>query len=70
MEDMAAITEMICRYAVFEDVYIQSVITSDDELKRCLVRLYAAILVYLSNARKYFEQNLASGYASLPYITN
>jgi hypothetical protein len=62
MEGAALIAEMICRYAIFEDVYIQSVSPADHELERALVHFYAAILVYLSKAKSYFEENTASRY--------
>lgn len=62
MEDIASITQMICRYAVFEDVYVQSMSTADDELERALIQFYAAILIYLSKAKKYFQENSASEY--------
>jgi hypothetical protein len=60
VEDAASIAEIICRYAVFENVYVQSVSVADDELMRALVRFYAAILIYLSKAKKYFQENSAS----------
>jgi hypothetical protein len=60
IEDAALIAELICRYAIFEDVYLQSSSPAADELQRALVNLYAAIMVYLSKARSYFDQNLAS----------
>ncbi|KIM92814.1 hypothetical protein OIDMADRAFT_107066 [Oidiodendron maius Zn] len=59
MEDITSIAQMICRYAVFEDVYAQSISAADDELERALIRFYAAILIYLSKARKYFQENSA-----------
>jgi hypothetical protein len=61
VEDAASIAEIICRYAVFENVYIQSISIGDDELERALVQFYAAILVYLSKAKNYFQENSASG---------
>lgn len=64
MEDIASITEMIPRYAVFENVYMQSIPTADDELERVLIQFYAAILIYLSRAKKYFEENSASAYCA------
>lgn len=56
--------ELICRYAVFEDLYLRSTSLATDELKRALVQLYAAIMIYLSKARRYFDQNSASKYRS------
>lgn len=59
VESAASIGEIICRYAVFEDVYLQSPCAAADELQRALVGFYAAILIYLSKVKSYFEQNSA-----------
>ncbi|KAH6670150.1 hypothetical protein B0J14DRAFT_517196 [Halenospora varia] len=59
VESAASIGEIICRYAVFEDVYLQSPSPATDELQRALVKFYAAIMVYLSKVKSYFEQNSA-----------
>ena len=64
MEDIALITQMISRYAVFEDVYVRSMSTADDELEKALIQLYTAILIYLSKATKYFQENSASVYCA------
>lgn len=57
VESAASIGEIICRYAVFEDVYLQSPSSAADELQRALVTFYAAIMIYLSKVKSYFEQN-------------
>jgi hypothetical protein len=36
--------------------------TADDELERALIEFYAAILIYLSKAKNYFQENSASVY--------
>ncbi|KFY32484.1 hypothetical protein V493_00153, partial [Pseudogymnoascus sp. VKM F-4281 (FW-2241)] len=59
IEGAALMAEMICRYAVFEDLYLRSTSLATDELKRALVQLYAAIMIYLSKAKRYFDQNSA-----------
>ena len=60
VESATSIAEIICRYAIFEDVYLQSLSAAADELQRALVRFYAAIMIYLSKVKSYFEQNSAS----------
>ena len=60
IESAALTAELIPRYAIFEDVYLQSASRATDELRRALVKLYAAILIYLSKAKSYFEQRSAS----------
>jgi len=57
VESAASIGEIICRYAIFEDVYLQSPSPATDELQRALVRLYTVIMIYLSRVKSYFEQN-------------
>jgi hypothetical protein len=59
VESATSIAEIICRYAIFEDVYLQSPSAAADELQRALVKFYAAIMIYLSKARSYFDQNTA-----------
>ena len=60
VESANSIAEIICRYKIFEKVYLQYPSPAADELQRALIKLYAAILIYLSKAKSYFEQNSAS----------
>jgi hypothetical protein len=50
IEGAALIAEIICRYAIFEELYLQSTSPATNELKRALVQSYAAMLIYLSKA--------------------
>ena len=52
--------KILCRYAVFEDVYLQYPSAAANELQKALVRFYAANMIYLSKVKSYFEQNSAS----------
>ncbi|KAH7310162.1 hypothetical protein BKA65DRAFT_559174 [Rhexocercosporidium sp. MPI-PUGE-AT-0058] len=60
VESATSIAEIICRYAIFEDVYLQSPSAATNELQRALTKFYAAIMTYLSKARSYFDQNTAA----------
>jgi hypothetical protein len=60
VEGAASIAEMICRYAIVEDLYLLSALLAADELLRALVQLYATIIIYLSKAKAYFHQNSTS----------
>jgi len=51
---------MICRYAIFEDLYLCHQSPATEELKKALIQFYAAILGYLSKAKGYFDQNSTS----------
>lgn len=65
VESATSIAEIICRYAVFEDVWLQYQSAAADELERALIKLYAAIMIYLSKAKRYFDENTACKFAFL-----
>ena len=60
LEGVASITELICRSAIVQEYYARSVSAAGDELERSLIRLYVAVMLYLSKAKCYFDQNFAS----------
>jgi hypothetical protein len=60
VEGIASIVESIFRCAAVEALYPLTGSAAARELERALVHLYAAIMVYLSKAKSYFEQNSAS----------
>lgn len=62
VEGLTWMAELICRHAVLEDLYLGQTSKAAEELQRALVALYAAILIYLTRAKQYFEQNSASKY--------
>ncbi len=59
VEGAEVIARMISRYALFEDIYLHRTSKAVQELEDALVRLYTAILLYLSEAKEFFEQNSA-----------
>ena len=65
VEGAASIAEMISRYAIFEELYLQSASSAANKLKGALVQLYAATMIYLSKAKSYFDQNTGSKYRYL-----
>ena len=67
VEGAASIAEIICRCSIFEHVCLQSNSAAADELKRALVQLYAAIMIYLSKAKSYVDENSASEYGSFNF---
>ena len=69
IESANYIAEIICRCAIFEEVCWQSATRATDELQRALVKLYGAIMIYLSKARSYFEQNTASKFFFVVIVT-
>ncbi|KAF2682392.1 hypothetical protein K458DRAFT_390882 [Lentithecium fluviatile CBS 122367] len=56
VEDLARIAELICRFALTEDLYLHGTSKAVEELERAVVKLYASILGYLSKAKQYLEQ--------------
>jgi hypothetical protein len=60
IESLTFVSEIICRYALVERLYLIPISPASEELQRSLVVLYAAVLTLLSHAAKYFRQNTAS----------
>jgi len=69
VEDLARIAEVICRFALVEDIYLQGTSKVVEELERAVVKLYASILGYLSKAKRYLEQGTISTYMLLTAIS-
>jgi len=62
VEDLARIVELICRFALTEELYLQGISKAVRELELAVVKLYARILVFLSTAKQYLEQGTVSMY--------
>jgi hypothetical protein len=63
LEGMELVSNLITRYAIIEDLYLQTTSAAKDRLTQPLVKLYAAILKYLSKARRYYDRNTAGAFA-------
>ncbi|GAB1216592.1 hypothetical protein ATERTT37_005808 [Aspergillus terreus] len=57
LEHATSLAEIICRYAVFEDLLLRSPSAAVSEMKRALLTLYTRILIYLAKAKAYFHDN-------------
>ncbi|KAI1325809.1 hypothetical protein F5Y16DRAFT_253655 [Xylariaceae sp. FL0255] len=57
LEKIPSIAEQICRCALIEKHLVRSPSPARDELKRALVKLYAAILIFLAQVKAYFQQS-------------
>lgn len=64
---MEAISQLIMRYTFLEILYIGPSTSARDELETGLVRLYREVLIYLVEAKRYFQTNMASMYACGPF---
>ena len=53
------VSSLIVRYAIFETLYLRHASVARQYLSDAIIRLYAAVLTYLSKARRYYAQNTA-----------
>lgn len=60
VEGMERISNLISRYAIFEDLYLNPELKSYDGLERALIELYLRIFKYLSKAIKFYKKGTAS----------
>lgn len=59
-EGIELVSSLLPRYAMIEDRYLHDASALKGDLEESLVRLYAAVLVYLSRARRYYTMNTTS----------
>ncbi|KAL2835343.1 hypothetical protein BJY01DRAFT_252764 [Aspergillus pseudoustus] len=55
LEHATTLAEMIPRYTIFEQTFLQSTSSAALELKRALTNLYSKMLLYLAKAKAYFQ---------------
>ena len=60
IESLEAVSHLITRYAIFEELYLQRESAARHELEDTIVRLYAEILTFLAKARKYLQSSATS----------
>jgi hypothetical protein len=60
IEGMEVITNLIARYAIFEDLYLRQEMRATNRLKASLVSLYAAILIFLAKGHHYYTRSIAT----------
>jgi hypothetical protein len=59
LEGMERISNLICRYAVFEALYLNPQLKVYMGLKRALTELYEAVLKYLSKVKRFYAKRSA-----------
>jgi hypothetical protein len=59
LEGMEAIAHLINKYAIFEDLYLREELSATGQLRHALVKLYTAVLRYLSKAKRYYSMTTA-----------
>ena len=60
IESLEAISHLITRYAIFEELYLQRESAARHELEDMIVHLYAEVLTFLAKARKYLQNSATS----------
>lgn len=61
MESLEVIISTISRYTLLEQLYCRQCVTkAEGEVRKSIIRVYAAILGFLGKANDYFNQNVAS----------
>ena len=60
LEGVEFVSNLITRSAIFESLYLQVISPATNQVTQSIVNLYAAILRYLSSAKRYYVQNTGS----------
>jgi hypothetical protein len=60
VEGIERISNLISRYAIFEELYLNPELKSHDGLEQALVELYLRIFKYLSEAIKFYKKGTTS----------
>jgi hypothetical protein len=60
LEGIEQITNLLSRYALIEAIYLRQSSRAVDLLDQAVIKLYAHILTYLAQAKRYYLQNTAS----------
>jgi hypothetical protein len=66
LEHATSLAEMIPRYEIFEQIFLQSPSSATSELERGLTALYAKMLLYLAKAKAHFLHGTLSRFSPLP----
>ncbi len=65
IEGMELVSNLITRYAIFEKLYLGTMTGSEADaegknlLAQAILKLYIAVLMYLSNAKRYYSRHTA-----------
>jgi hypothetical protein len=60
IEGMERISSIICRYAIFEDLYLDPQLKSYLGLEKALTVLYVGVLKFLAKAKRFYEKRTVS----------
>lgn len=65
-EGVEATSNLIARYAIVENLYLQERSDGRAQLRDSVTKLYTAILLYLSRAYQYYQQSTGSKLYAIP----
>ena len=60
IENLEAVSYLITRYAIFEELYLQRESATRNKLEDMIIHLYAEVLTFLAKARKYLQSSATS----------
>ncbi|KUJ19467.1 uncharacterized protein LY89DRAFT_491450 [Mollisia scopiformis] len=58
-DQLEKITNLIGRYGIFEELYLEESSKASNLLKKAIVKLYASVLTFLAEAKRYYAQDTA-----------
>jgi len=58
---------LIGRYAIFEELCLREISKASDFLKQAIIKLYASMLTYLAEVKRYYAQKTLSPFANAPF---
>jgi hypothetical protein len=56
-EGVELVSNLITRYTIVEKLYLEKPSAAKDQLTQAILRLYSAVLMYLSKAKSYYQRN-------------
>jgi hypothetical protein len=56
-EGVELVSNLITRYTIVEQLYLQKPSAAKDQLTQAILRLYSTVLIYLSKAKSYYQRN-------------
>ena len=71
LEGIEQITNLLSRYTLIEEIYLQQSSKAVDLLEQAVIKLYAHVLTYLAQAKRYYNENTGSkNYEGFAYAQN
>jgi hypothetical protein len=61
-EGVEFVSNLITRYTIVEQLYLQKPSAAKYQLTQAILRLYSTVLIYLSKAKSYYQRNIFSSF--------